>query len=95
MSEDDAGFDWSPMDIDVWAPVKDKIDRSDTPADKANRAVVRIDYDTCEETGVCAMVCPEDVLSFTNGHTLITKPQACTECWICVENCVSGAIEIG
>jgi MinD superfamily P-loop ATPase len=76
----------------------DKIDRGESPADKrwaALRSVVRIDYDVCDTSGVCAMVCPEEVLEFKEGHTHIVKPAACTECWICVENCVSGAIEIG
>ena len=92
---DSDGFDWSPPSVDVWAPARDKIDRNDTPANRGNQTVVRIDYDVCEETGVCAMVCPEDVLAVRRGHTQVMKAHACTECYICVENCVSGAIEIG
>lgn len=85
-----------PDQVLKWQPKTEKIERRDSPADLgALRALVRIDYDICENTGVCAMVCPEDVLEFKNGHTAIIKAQACTECWICVENCVSGAIEIG
>lgn len=55
---------------------------------------VTIDGETCEGTGVCAIVCPEDVLEFEDGRPKIVKNAACTNCWICVENCVSGAIEI-
>lgn len=81
----------------TWQPRPDKIDRGENPADKgwAQRAIVRIDYDLCEDTGVCSMVCPEDVFEFKNGHPQVVKANACTECWICVENCVSAAIEIG
>ena len=56
--------------------------------------VVTIDYDLCEATGVCAEVCPEDVLEHDNGRTNVINAAACTRCWICVDNCVSGAIEI-
>ncbi len=56
---------------------------------------VKIDYDLCEATGVCESVCPEDVLLHREGFTQVVKGQACTECWICVENCRSAALEIG
>lgn len=56
--------------------------------------IVRIDYDVCESTGVCAQVCPEDVFEHDGGRTHVVKPEACTNCWICVDNCVSGAVEI-
>jgi NAD-dependent dihydropyrimidine dehydrogenase PreA subunit len=55
---------------------------------------VKIDYDLCEATGCCASVCPEDVLEHENGRTTVTKGEACTDCWICVDNCVSGAITV-
>jgi Fe-S-cluster-containing hydrogenase component 2 len=43
---------------------------------------------------VCAQVCPEDVFEHEDGVTRVVQAQACTECWTCVENCASGAIEI-
>jgi Fe-S-cluster-containing hydrogenase component 2 len=55
---------------------------------------VRIDAEVCEATGVCAQVCPEDVFEHEDGVTRVVQAQACTECWTCVENCASGAIEI-
>jgi NAD-dependent dihydropyrimidine dehydrogenase PreA subunit len=53
-----------------------------------------IDTDVCESTGVCAAVCPEDVLEFREGKPVIVALEQCTYCWICVNNCVSGAIEL-
>ena len=55
---------------------------------------ISIDYELCEATGVCEQVCPEDVFEHENGSTKIVMPNQCTECWICVEQCVAGAIEI-
>jgi NAD-dependent dihydropyrimidine dehydrogenase PreA subunit len=55
---------------------------------------VIIDRDLCENTGCCAMVCPEDVLEHENGRTQIVDQVKCTECWICVDNCVAGAITV-
>ncbi len=80
---------------DSFATGDDKIERQDSADKKIQRTVIRIDYDICENTAVCSEVCPENVLEPGRGHTLVVKPEACTECWICVENCVSGAIEIG
>jgi NAD-dependent dihydropyrimidine dehydrogenase PreA subunit len=57
-------------------------------------ALVHIDYELCEGSGVCEAVCPEDVLSHKNGRTEVVDPRACIDCWLCVENCCSGAIEI-
>lgn len=55
---------------------------------------ITIDTDQCEATGACALVCPEDVLDFSDGRPTIINKLACTTCWKCVESCVSGAIEL-
>jgi NAD-dependent dihydropyrimidine dehydrogenase PreA subunit len=55
---------------------------------------VSIDYDLCEHSGTCAAVCPEDVFEYDEGRTTVVRPEKCTLCWICVENCAAGAIEI-
>ena len=55
---------------------------------------VLIDAESCESTGVCAQVCPEDVFTHENGRTTVTNAQACTACWICVDHCTSSAITI-
>jgi NAD-dependent dihydropyrimidine dehydrogenase PreA subunit len=89
-------FDFDPSDEAQSPSECNKIDTQESAVDRqmAN-AVIRIDFDFCEATGVCAEVCPEDVLESVSGSPRVVKPEACTECWICVENCVSGAIEIG
>jgi Pyruvate/2-oxoacid:ferredoxin oxidoreductase delta subunit len=57
-------------------------------------AKITIDQKTCEKTGVCATICPEDVLVHEDERTEVVDPNACTYCWLCVENCASGAIEL-
>ena len=56
---------------------------------------ISIDRDLCENTGCCESLCPEDVFEKENGKTTVVKPTACTECWICVDNCVANAVELG
>ena len=55
---------------------------------------VLINQSVCEHTGVCEQVCPEDVILFENGISRVIRSQACTYCWICVEQCISGAITL-
>jgi len=55
---------------------------------------VVIDYDACENTAVCEEVCPEDVFERVDGRTLVVNPANCTNCWICVDNCVAASIKI-
>ncbi len=55
---------------------------------------ISINSDLCEQTGVCAQVCPEDVFDTVDGKVVVMNPGQCTSCWICVENCASGAIEL-
>jgi len=55
---------------------------------------VSIDSDQCENTGVCAQVCPEDVFEGGDARSRVVRAEACTYCWICVDHCVSGAIEL-
>ena len=54
---------------------------------------IKIDYDLCDSSGTCEMVCPEDVFQQDSKKMTIINPQNCTDCWICVDNCSSGALE--
>ena len=89
------GFDFDDEYHDL-LPEIDKIDDDSGPGkDGKGGTVLRIDLDLCDATGVCTQVCPEDVLVFRNGQPAVIQPDKCTECWICVENCTSGSIDIG
>ena len=55
---------------------------------------ISIDTDTCESTGVCAMVCPEDIIEIRESRPVILNNLACTSCWKCAESCISGAIDV-
>ena len=55
---------------------------------------ITLDIDLCEGTGVCEQVCPEDVFEHADGKTRIVQPTACTDCFICVENCAASALTI-
>ena len=55
---------------------------------------ITIDLDVCENTGVCAMVCPEDIIEIKNCHPVVINAVACTSCFKCAESCISSAIEV-
>jgi MinD superfamily P-loop ATPase len=89
-------FDFDSGQGDSSLPEIDRIQTQESADDRQHaHPLVKIDATLCEDTGVCAQVCPEDVFESNDGHTTIINPAACTECWICVENCISAAIEIG
>ncbi len=55
---------------------------------------VLIDENLCENTACCVDVCPEDVFEQGQKRTIVVNAPACTNCWICVDNCIGGAINI-
>lgn len=55
---------------------------------------VTIDTDLCESTGVCALVCPEDIIEIRNSRPVVINAAGCTSCWKCAESCISSAIDI-
>ena len=77
------------------AEQKDTETKSGDP-DETVKQVVRVivNQSACERSGVCEQVCPEDVFLFENQRTRVIRATNCTYCWICVENCVSGAITL-
>lgn len=74
----------------------DRIDSSESASERNLKLVsIKIDYDLCDDTEACVLVCPEEVIERVGGHSSVVNPEACTECWLCIESCASGAIEIG
>jgi len=90
-------FEFDPPDnSDLTSPGLKKIDTQEDARDRGARKAcpIRIDYDICDDTGACILVCPEDVIERVNSISKIVRGEACTECWICVENCPSSAVEM-
>ncbi len=86
----------SPDDLDLTPPGLKKIDTQEDGRDRdaGKASPVKIDYDICDDTGACILVCPEDVIERVNSISKVVRGEACTECWLCVENCPSAAVEI-
>ena len=74
---------------------QDTQDKGDK-GDKMDRGSTRVilNQAQCEHTGVCEQLCPEDVFLNERGMTRVIREQNCTYCWICVENCIAGAITL-
>ena len=60
-----------------------------------------IDDDKCIACGTCADLCAEDVFFGTKGfgkvegeRPVVTHPEACYHCYLCVKECPSGAITL-
>ena len=90
-------FEFDPPDnSDLTSPGLKQIDIQEDGRDREveKACPVRIDFDVCDDTGACIQVCPEDVIERLNGITTIVRGEACTECWLCVENCPSSAVEM-
>ena len=56
--------------------------------------IVRINYNECEDSRFCIELCPEDVFEIVSGKVRVTKDDDCTGCYLCVENCPTGAVSI-
>jgi ferredoxin len=89
-------FDFDPVDGNAPSPHDlDRIDTNESATERNQKLVsIKIDYDLCDDSEACVLVCPEGVIERVGGNSRVVNPAACTECWLCVENCASGAIEI-
>ncbi len=55
---------------------------------------VKIDREACENNQICVEVCPEDVFEVRSQRVEVVRPESCTACWLCVQDCPAGAIEV-
>lgn len=55
-----------------------------------------VDMNTCKGDGICAEICPEDVLEMVDGHaaTVNARADACILCGQCVAICPTGSIQM-
>ena len=87
-------FDFDPSGGGIPSlPEFDNIDRQD-PGEVAGRAKIRLDYDLCEDTGVCAQVCPVDSIEYRPHERHAIDVETCTRCNMCFEVCQDRAVEI-
>lgn len=57
-------------------------------------ADVKINPILCENNQLCFDICPEGVFAIDKGKVVVAQPDDCTECFMCVENCPTGAVSI-
>jgi ferredoxin len=55
---------------------------------------LRLDQKKCTGCGMCLLVCPQAVLSFTNSKVDIVNRDACMECGACARNCPADAFSV-
>jgi adenylylsulfate reductase subunit B len=53
-----------------------------------------INLEECNGCGVCADVCPLDVIKMRNGLPEVAYPEECWHCASCKLDCPRGAIEL-
>jgi NAD-dependent dihydropyrimidine dehydrogenase PreA subunit len=55
---------------------------------------LKLDQKKCTGCGMCLNVCPQAVLSLTNGKIDIANRDACMECGACARNCPVEALNV-
>ena len=55
---------------------------------------LKLDREKCAGCGMCLLVCPQAVLSMTNGTAQIANRDACMECGACANNCPAEALSV-
>ena len=60
-------------------------------------AIERLDTQDCSGCGICAEVCPADVIRMDHemGVAAIAYPEDCIVCFRCELRCPTGCIEVG
>jgi len=55
---------------------------------------LKLSQEKCIGCGMCLLVCPQAVLSLTNGKIEIANRDACMECGACARNCPAEALNV-
>jgi len=55
---------------------------------------LKLEEEKCMGCGMCLLVCPQAVLSLTNGKIEIANRDACMECGACARNCPVDALSV-
>jgi NAD-dependent dihydropyrimidine dehydrogenase PreA subunit len=59
-----------------------------------NVVTLKLDEGKCTGCGVCATVCPHEVLRLNGRKAFIGSRDACMECGACAQNCPTGAVTV-
>ncbi len=58
-------------------------------------AIERIDYEACNDCGVCFDNCPTDVFRKVSSRIYIAYPGDCMTCHLCTRYCPKGCVYVG
>lgn len=59
-----------------------------------NGITLALNTELCTGCGMCGIVCPHDVFTFTDRKAVITHRGNCMECGACMMNCSAGALKV-
>jgi len=55
---------------------------------------IRVHKPWCKSCGICADLCPRNVLLMEGGYPVVMRLEACTACGICEVHCPDFAITV-